>query len=180
MRKVLVVASVGLLGAGVAYADTVSESEPNDVAATANALGVIHNGHTVAANWLSGIGSYNHDWFSFTLPDTGNLWTIETLPDYDGLGDGIADTYLWLYSDAGTTVVTTDDDGGLLDPDTGFGLSRIDGIAAGTYWLQNRGFTDDDGTTGVDYFIRFSKIPAPGALALLGLAGVVGARRRRR
>lgn len=188
MRKVLVaasvgfVASVGFLGAGVAYADTVFESEPNDTAATANNLGIVHIGHLVSANWVPGGGGqvFNTDWFTFTLPDTGFLWDIETLPDFQGLGDGIADTRLFLYSDAGNTLIDSDDDGGLLDPDTGFGLSLLTGIAPGTYWLENRGFTDDDGDTGVDYFLSFTKIPAPGALALLGLAGLAGTRRRRR
>lgn len=180
MRKVLVAASIGVF-AGVAFADTVFESEPNDTAATAQDLGIIHNGHLVSANHLlANGGGGTVDWFTFTLPDTGFLWTIETLPDFDGLGDGIADTRLFLYTGPGTGLIASNDDGGLLDPDTGFGLSLITGIAPGTYWLENNGFLDDDLKTGVDYFISFTKIPAPGALALLGLAGLAGTRRRRR
>lgn len=179
MRKVLVVASIGVF-AGVAYADTVFETEPNDTAATANNLGIIHNGHLVSANHIIPGGPLTDDWFTFTLPDTGFLWTIETLPDFDGLGDGIADTRLFLYTGPGTGLIDSNDDGGLLDPDTNFGLSLITGIAPGTYWLENNGFNDDDLNTGVDYFISFTKIPAPGALALLGLAGLAGTRRRRR
>lgn len=182
MRKALVLSTATALFAGVAYGGGADflETEPNDTAGTADNAGVLTNGFLISANHVTAAGVMTDDWFTFTLPDFGGNWTIETLPDYDGLGDGIADTRLFLYSDAGTTLITTNDDGGLADPDTGFGLSILTDVAPGTYWLENSGFLDDDAGTGVDYFISFTTIPAPGAMALLGLAGVAGARRRRR
>ncbi|MCH7799887.1 MAG: PEP-CTERM sorting domain-containing protein, partial [Planctomycetes bacterium] len=46
----------------------------------------------------------------------------------------------------------------------------------GTLLLQ---FTSN-GVSGVQAYVGFTSIPAPGALALLGAAGLVGLRRRRR
>ena len=76
MRKVLVLTSATALIAGAAFADTVFESEPNDDAASANDLGVIHNGHLVSANWLEPNGIFNHDWFTFTPPPGAQVPTL--------------------------------------------------------------------------------------------------------
>jgi MYXO-CTERM domain-containing protein len=46
-------------------------------------------------------------------------------------------------------------------------------LSAGTYWLNNS-LSNQQGAS-----FSFAVVPAPGALALLGVAGIVGARRRR-
>ena len=46
-------------------------------------------------------------------------------------------------------------------------------LSAGTYWLNN----NLNNVQGASF--SFTVVPAPGALALLGVAGIVGARRRR-
>jgi MYXO-CTERM domain-containing protein len=46
-------------------------------------------------------------------------------------------------------------------------------LSAGTYWLSNT-LSNQQGAS-----FSFTVVPAPGALALLGVAGIVGARRRR-
>ncbi len=96
----------------------------------------------------------------------------------------IGDTELGLYDDAGNLLATNDDafGGGL--------QSRIGGtstLADGTYYVAvgafNTGFaavgwgaTSSSATDGV---VTLRLVPAPGAAALLGLAGVAGMRRRR-
>ena len=68
--------------------------------------------------------------------------------------------------------------------------STIDGLEAGNWLIWDNVVASDGqititnaagpGTLGILNAIRISQIPAPGGLALLGLTGLMGARRRRR
>jgi uncharacterized protein (TIGR03382 family) len=61
-------------------------------------------------------------------------------------------------------------------PEVSFGFLRDGGVAD----IAGMSFTNVDwGGVGMDNFIFSNSIPAPGAVALLGLAGLVGGRRRR-
>jgi len=58
---------------------------------------------------------------------------------------------------------------------TAFGGSNPNG----TWSLYIQDFVGGDGGSVASWSITFTQVPAPGAMALLGLAGVVGGRRRR-
>ena len=75
-----------------------------------------------------------------------------------------------------TDLVVTDGAGGNPDLDAGgLGLFSFDGFSL-TINLDTTALVNAGSTTN----ITFSQIPAPGTLALLGLAGLAGTRRRRR
>jgi hypothetical protein len=84
------------------------------------------------------------------------------------------------------------------DDDSGVGLMpalQIENLAAGTYYIGFSGFGDVDSSSvdsdeladGLGHdenfayklSIGFSVVPAPGAMALLGMGGMVMTRRRR-
>lgn len=119
------------------------------------------------------------------------------------LGAGLAgtmDTEVALY-DAGGNLVWTDDDGGaglfsqlsfgsgdpLSAPDLAAGASGLS-LAAGSYTIVTGGYNTNftplmanivAGTAAGGYSMDITYAPAPGALALLGLGGLVAGRRRR-
>jgi hypothetical protein len=77
---------------------------------------------------------------------------------------------IFSYGVAGGDIVATD------TPGTGKGM-----VAQNGAWFFNGFLSDDFGGSqdGVDIVINELTVPAPGALALLGLAGIAGRRRRR-
>ena len=60
--------------------------------------------------------------------------------------------------------------------DAGFDWSQVTGVSLGFY---KNGIGPTAASFSFDSFTAVGAVPAPGALALLGVAGVVGARRRR-
>jgi len=72
--------------------------------------------------------------------------------------------------------------GTYLDASAPFTEFRTLSLAAGTYFLTAFVTTELDGTVGSanGFFTLTMTVPGPGAPALLGLAGLVGSRRRRR
>ena len=92
---------------------------------------------------------------------------------------------VWGFDDAGWAVTPENPQSNPFDPgNVGDGgqiliaqFSTLTGTEIhGTLFLQ---FTSN-GVAGVQALVGFTSIPAPGALALLGAAGMVGLRRRRR
>ena len=86
---------------------------------------------------------------------------------------------LWVFEDAtgkGADMVVSSVPSGIVT----FSATQID---AGFDWANvatmNVGFQHGSSSTGVLSNFNFTAVPAPGALALLGVAGLVGARRRR-
>ena len=121
--------------------------------------GVDALGGTVFFDFFDANGAFV-DGFGVSLSQTGNfIWTITT----DGLFEAAA----------GGFVQMTVDDGGFVVPNAQWFLS--DGAAAiGDALLEDAG-----GGNNFNFALVGSEVPAPGAVALLGLSGLVASRRRR-
>ncbi len=153
---------------------------------------------TIAGSHVAG----GLDFFTFTIP-TG----VTNISDYlnirmlAGATGSMTDTEIALYDSLGNLVVA-DDDGstglfsaltfGAADPLQAVGddLAGSDGLtlASGTYTIVTGGFNTlfgatidaiTPGTNAGSYNLLVTYVPAPGALALMGLGGLVAARRRR-
>lgn len=127
-------------------------------------------------------------WYKVTLGaaiPAGELFRVHTAGNTlvgNSFGDG--DTEIALFDSLGNVIASNDDQGG-------FRWSKIDittGMAAGDYYIAaaaydlsfGTGWTasaSDAGTVTGD--MKITVIPAPGSLALLGLGGLIGLRRRR-
>lgn len=169
--------------AGVTHAGVFSESEPNNTLGNANNVGSFGfpGGSVLVDGILSGAGDV--DWYSFTLNQTSTLSIFAAFSADDG--DGVMQ------------VVGGVNDVIAFDDDSGVGLMpalQIENLGAGTYWVGLSGFGDasansvdtDELFDGVGHEETFTyklaigfTVPAPAPLALLGLGGLVAARRRR-
>lgn len=183
MKKAIVFVTTALLAAG-AQAGAYSEVESNNTLATANDLGIFSDpGGSVL---VSGVLDTNDvDWFSFTLADTATLSVFAAFSTAGG-ADGVMQIVA-----SGGDVIAFDDDSGLgLMP-----ALQLESLSAGTYYIGFSGFGDVDSTSvttdeladglghqqnfGYKLNIGFSVVPAPSAMALLGMGGLVATRRRR-
>ena len=185
MEKLAVlIATVSL--AGTAYAGSFfSESEANNTLATANDLGS-YNAANESVLVSGSLGASDVDWFSFTLDVDADLAFFSAF----GTGDGI----MQIVAAGGDVIAFSDDEGAGAMP-----ALQIENLAAGTYYVGFSGFSDvfsvsvgsDELADGLDaagaghgeefaykLSVGFS-IPAPGALALFGMGGIVATRRRR-
>jgi MYXO-CTERM domain-containing protein len=163
----------------------------------ATSLGVIGPGMTMTTGALGGNGEI--DWYSFTIGGitggAGDFLTIDTFGSTlmgGSFGNG-NDSEIGLYSSSGALIATNDDfdfGGGNLLSFLGFGAGQSGGdLAAGTYYLAVGGFnttfgpgfgvTSDSPVNGNYKLTITTNVPAPGALALVGMAVLVGVRRRR-
>ncbi|MGE3107415.1 MAG: hypothetical protein AB7O77_03575 [Phycisphaerales bacterium] len=141
-------------------------------------------------------------WYCFTLNDAINNGVGSWL-DIDTEGSNF-DTEIGLYDVNGTLIATDDDDGSGTQSELSFGQisptrtigtavggnGRDGSLVPGTYYLAVAGFnatygagfsvtTTSTNTTGLAQVNIRTNIPAPGSVALLGLAGLIAARRRR-
>lgn len=182
MRKIA--CAVALLLGGSAYAGAYSEVEGNNTLGTANGLGIFSApGGSVIIDGI--LGDNDVDWYSFTLSDTASLSVFAAFAFADG-SDGV----MQIATDSGDVIA--------FDDDSGFGLMpaiQIGSLAAGTYYVGFSGFGDVDSSSvdsdeladglghsenfGYKLSIGFTIIPAPSALALLGMGGLVMTKRRR-
>ena len=183
MKIKIMTASVAALATVASAGAFFSEVEDNNSIAMANDLGVFSDpGGSVAVDGVLDLDDV--DYFGFTLADTASLSFIAAFSAGDG--DGVMQLIT-----AGGDVIAFDDDSGVgLMP-----AIQVEDLAAGTYYIAFTGFGDVDGTSvdsdeladgmghdeefGYKLSVGFSIVPAPGSLALLGLGGMVMARRRR-
>jgi MYXO-CTERM domain-containing protein len=100
----------------------------------------------------------------------------------DGLGTGLANAMTYTYVPIGTGGAFTNF--GVFDPNPS-GMYEANAWNAGSF-VANTDFTlvvgdlfQGDGGSVVSWSIDYTPLPGPGSLALLGLAGVAGGRRRR-
>jgi uncharacterized protein (TIGR03382 family) len=174
--KVTIVGFAALaLTAGAANAGAIVEVEPNDSIATAQFI----NPANYPANAFAFDGFLEPgdlDFISITVPDAIALTalTVSIPPDFTSV-----DTIIGIF-DSGGTLIDSDDDEGPGD----FSFIEVQ-LTPGTYYIGITGSPDSDFTGahevtgGYKLIVGFNIIPAPGALALLGLAGLAGRRRRR-
>lgn len=170
----------------------VTESEPNNTPAFANFLGTFNGADAVIAEGLITPGDVamdlpgDVDFYSFTISFEAHVFA-----SVFGIGDPDADGQLALLDGAG--VLIADDDSGLdnfpslqftLSPGTYFlavtGSNDL-GFPAGTSFPDGRNPDQTPHLENFDYklVVGFSVVPAPSAAALLGLGGMLAARRRR-
>ena len=181
-------AAAGIAAFAVAAnAGLITEFESNDTLATANDAGLI--GPPGGSLLIDGtITEGDVDWFSFTL--TGDLTFGGAAVFSSAAG---ADGQLMLVDSMGSIIAFDDDSNISLQPSITFGP-----LNAGTYFIGVSAFPDVGfGETptlfdGLDasgaahqenfaykLIIGVNLIPAPGALALGGMGGLMMARRRR-
>lgn len=141
------------------------------------------------------------DFFTFTIGGVNNASDFLSIRMNAGATGSMTDTEVALYDSLGN-LVATDDDGGpglyslltfgaadpYASPDTTPGDDGLT-LAAGAYTLVTGGFNTNftanianivAGTNAGTYSLDMNySVPAPGALALLGLGGLIAGRRRR-
>jgi uncharacterized protein (TIGR03382 family) len=114
------------------------------------------------------------DWFQFAVTGPAHLVSATFGIPNSTIGDSVLSLY-----DSGGSLITQDDDSGIGN------FSALEAVlAAGTYYLVITGFPDlaNSGAHGEAFTYKMTVgtniIPAPGALALLAVAGLVSRRRR--
>lgn len=177
-------AALALIIAGSAQAGLFAEVESNNTLGTANDLGSfgVPGGSVIIDGSIT---QGDVDWFQFTLTDTASVSVFAGFSFSSG-----ADGILQVVADGGD-VIAFDDDSGI-----GFMPAlQIADLAAGTYFVGMSGFGDvgsgsvdtDELADGLGHSqdflyklnIGFTIVPAPSAMALMGMGGLVMARRRR-
>jgi hypothetical protein len=170
-----------------------------NVSITANAYtppappaGAIDLGHLGAGGMLMAQNPYTANtvqWYKFTLDSAigaGDLFRAHTFGNTLVGGQfGAGDTQIALFDSTGAVLGSSDDTGGERWSD----IQNTGGLVAGDYYIAASAYqlsfgagwqasASDRGTVTGD--IKLTITPAPSSLALLGLGGLVGARRRRR
>lgn len=151
---------------------------PGDTVATAIDLGTLNYGGALSAAGLSSAGSVNGKWFKFNLSAENHDFL-----DLTTLGSSF-DTEIGLYDSAGNLVGDNDD--GPINLTSLLQFDPPNVPAAGQYFVFVGGYNTAFGSTGFDVTpgaaagnYQLTIVPAPGALALVGMGGLLAARRRR-
>lgn len=183
MKSACVIAGMAAM-ASVASAGFITESEPNNTLANANFVGSFDApGGSVLIDGSITVGDV--DWFTFNLSNTATLAVFAAFS-----GTAMADGVLQLVDSSGVVLAFDDNSGIGLMPALQFA-----NLLAGQYYIGISGFGDQGapsvGTTDIfdglghqqnfayKLTLGLTVIPAPSALAMLGIGGLVAARRRR-
>lgn len=179
------VVTAAALFAGAANAGGIFiEVEDNNSIATSNFIGAFNSpGGSMAVDAVLGLDDV--DWFGFSVSDTATLSFFASFSNGAG-ADGVMQVV-----DSTGDVLAFDDDSGVGN----LPALQIENLAAGTYYIGFSGFGDADfGSIASDELldgighnenfgyklsVGFTIIPAPSAMALLGMGGLVATRRRR-
>lgn len=184
--------AIGALAAlsGLAQGAIFFEFESNDTTATANDLGTITDpGDSVLVDGTMTSGDV--DWFAISF--TGQT---ELVMSIFSLSFGPSDNSQLMVLDSNLNIIGFDDDSNVGDMSS----LQLTTLPAGTYYIGVSGF-DDAGVGGggaptvfdgldasggahnqnwtYKLIIGANVVPAPGGVAMLGLAGLAGLRRRR-
>lgn len=170
---------VGLIAAslctGLANAGAIIETEPNNTIGTAQVIGP-ENFPANAFAFDGTLTAGDIDYICITMPQGVALTalTVSVPPDFTNVN-----TVIGVF-DSGGVLIDSDDNSGPGD----FSFVEVQ-LAPGTYYIGITGapdfafMGDHDIEGGYKLIVGFNVIPAPGALALLGIAGLCGRRRRR-
>lgn len=172
------IAAALLVPAGVASAGVIDSDPANDTQAGADMVVLDDGAATFSAELISGqIGDV--DWFSFSAPANSFISIIILPLDVPLMSP---DTILGLFDAGGTQLAFNDD---VNPPNRGSAIVFAN-TSAQTLSFAVSGFGDADNFDGShdeagNYVVKMSinPIPTPGAIALVGLAGLAAARRRR-
>jgi MYXO-CTERM domain-containing protein len=157
-------------------------------------LGTLNAGMNMQTGTLSPSGVVWYKFSTADITDPSSFLTIDTFGSTltgGSFGNG-NDTELGLYDSNGALIATNDDadfGAGNLLSFLGFGSAGAADLAGGTYYIALGGFnttfannfsaTSTSGVNGNYKLTLNTNVPTPAALALFGLAGVAGTRRRR-
>jgi hypothetical protein len=149
------------------------EFEPNGTIPTANPMPPLIAGATANEGALV-TGDVDY----FFLPIAAGTFVTGSVYDFTPVGGPAMDTLLGVFDPGGLLLGFDDDEG----PFFNSGLAFV-APATGVYTFAVSGFGDPDfdgiGHTAVGPYRLVVSVPAPGAISLLVLGGLIGARRRR-
>lgn len=123
-------------------------------------------------------GTITHVEFDVNFTSNDPSWQSEATIFIDGQFDGLGDFIAFTAGDYGAP-----DEPGVFQYSDSFATSIVsDGVVSVTLTESfNDGSVDPDAVYGTGSFVTvtFAAVPAPGALGLMGLGGIVALRRRR-
>jgi hypothetical protein len=159
MRRILVLLTTMVIGvvlaSGVALAAAVSEVEPNDSIAGAQAIAAtsfdltenadIADSTTIPHASVDGTGNDTFDYYSFTVPQQGTTSSTFDIDSTEGGSMFGYDSYLRLFDSSGTVLAFSDDSavdaGSTEDSSVGLGMTRDSYLTytfstPGTYYIE--------------------------------------------